>query len=94
MFTKNNDGNDYLSLYRDNSGHRTTYLEASVTYDRQFVDAHRVGALFLYNMKERKDNFPGNYIASLPYKPWYRRPIDLLIQRQVLRGRQLRLQWF
>lgn len=60
MFTKNNDGNDYLSLYRDNSGHRTTYLEASVTYDRQFVDAHRVGALFLYNMKERKDNFPGN----------------------------------
>ena len=68
MFTKNNDGNDYLSLYRDNSGHRTTYLEASVTYDRQFVDAHRVGALFLYNMKERKDNFPGNYIASLPYR--------------------------
>ncbi len=39
MFTKNNDGNDYLSLYRDNSGHRTTYLEASVSYDRQFVDA-------------------------------------------------------
>lgn len=63
MFTKNNDGNDYLSLYRDNSGHRTTYLEASVSYDRQFVDAHRVGALFLYNMKERKDNFPGSYIG-------------------------------
>lgn len=68
MFTKNNDGNDYLSLYRNNSGHRTTYLEASVSYDRQFVDAHRVGALFLYNMKERKDNFPGSYIASLPYR--------------------------
>lgn len=68
IFTKNNDGNDYLSLYRDNSGHRTTYLEASVSYERNFIDAHRFGALFLYNMKERVDNFPGSYIASLPYR--------------------------
>lgn len=68
QFTKNNDGNDYLTLYRDNSGHRTTYLEASISYERNFLDAHRFGALFLYNMKERTDNFPGSYIMSLPYR--------------------------
>lgn len=67
-FTKNNDGNDYLTLYRDNSGYRTTYLEASASYERNFMDTHRVGALFLYNMKEKVDNFPGSYIAALPYR--------------------------
>lgn len=33
MYTKNNDGNDYLVLYKDNKGNRTTYLEASLTYE-------------------------------------------------------------
>ena len=68
MYTKNNDGNDYLVLYKDNKGNRTTYLEASLTYENLFANAHRVGGLFLFNMREKIDNFPDSYIMSLPYR--------------------------
>ena len=68
MYTKNNDGNDYLVLYKDNKGNRTTYLEASLTYENLFANAHRVGGLFLFNMREKTDNFPDSYIMSLPYR--------------------------
>ena len=68
VYTKNNDGNDYLVLYKENSGHRTTYLEASLTYENLFANKHRVGALFLFNMREKTDNFPDSYIMSLPYR--------------------------
>ncbi len=68
IMKKNNDGNDYLTLWRGNSGERTTYLEASVTYDNVFKEVHRVGGLFLFNQRERTNNFPDSYILSLPYR--------------------------
>ncbi len=67
QYVKNNDGSDYLTLYRSNSGSRTIYLESSLTYDKAF-DKHRVGALFLFNLKNKTDNFPSSYIMSLPYR--------------------------
>ncbi len=66
VFHKNHDGNDYLSLSRSNRGSRTINLEASGTYERVFDDKHRVGGLFLFNMREYTDNFPGDYIAAFP----------------------------
>lgn len=68
IFKKNNDGNDYLSLWSGSSGERTTYLEASVNYENIFDEKHRVGGLFLFNMRERINNFPGSYVLSLPYR--------------------------
>lgn len=67
-FAKNNDGNDYLTLWKGNSGSRTIYLEGSTTYDRVFNDVHRVGGLFLYYHRDRADEFPSNYVFSLPYR--------------------------
>ena len=67
-YVKNNDGSDYLSLYRSNAGTRTFYLESSLTYDQVFAEKHRVGTLLLFNLKDKADNFPASYIASLPYR--------------------------
>ena len=65
IFHQNNEGNDYISLAKSNRGTRSINLEASVTYDNAFGN-HRLGGLFLFNMREYTDNFPDNYIASFP----------------------------
>ena len=68
ILKKNNDGNDYMTLWRGNSGQRTIYLESSISYDQVFNKDHRVGGLFLFNQKEMTNNFPESYIYSLPYR--------------------------
>ena len=62
-------GNDYMTLSSSNSGWNTLNLEASVNYERTFAGAHRVGGMFLFNMRNRTNNVPGySYIAAFPYK--------------------------
>ena len=68
MFHKNNDGSDYLTFGKSNAGSRTMYLEASLTYDRVFDQKHRIGGLFLYNMRELVNNSPDNHTTSIPYR--------------------------
>lgn len=68
IYHKNSDGSDYLGLEKGNSGNRSLALEASVTYERVFNQVHRVGGLFLFNMREYNDNFPNDYIASFTHK--------------------------
>src|SRR5690606_11082673 len=68
IFHKNIDGSDYLSLARSNRGSRTIYLESSITYENLFNETHRVGGLFLFNMREPTNNFPAYYIASFPFR--------------------------
>ncbi|MGV8095915.1 MAG: SusC/RagA family TonB-linked outer membrane protein [Mangrovibacterium sp.] len=74
ILQKNNDGNDYMSLWAGHSGERVIYLEGSVTYDHVFREQHRVGGLILFNMRERINNFPvanevtSAYLNSLPYR--------------------------
>lgn len=67
IFRKNRDGNDYMKLDVSNRGSHSMNLEASTTYEQVFSDRHRVGGLFLFTMREYKNNFPGNdYIKSFP----------------------------
>src|SRR5690606_2722631 len=68
VFHKVADGSDYLSLARSNRGTRTINLESSITYENFFNETHRVGGLFLFNMREHTNNFPANYIASFPFR--------------------------
>lgn len=68
ILKRTTDGGDYMTFERGNEGTRTTYLEASITYDRVFDDEHRVGGLFLFNQREHIDNFPSQYVYSLPYR--------------------------
>lgn len=61
-------GNNSLGFAIGRSGTMTTYLEASLNYNRLFNDTHRVGALFLYNHKIHVNTQAGSGDAALPYK--------------------------
>lgn len=68
LTNKNNDGTNVLGYEKSQTGTRTTYFEASLTYDRLFNQVHRVGGLLLYNQKVRNDLVASNSEGSLPYK--------------------------
>ncbi|HJC18529.1 MAG TPA: TonB-dependent receptor [Candidatus Alistipes stercoripullorum] len=69
MFRQIQTGTGYMSLdYVYPSGWTTTNFEASATYDRVFADDHRVGALFLFNMRSKSMLRPTSYIESWPYR--------------------------
>jgi len=61
-------GNDELAYTRSSSASMTTYLEASLNYNRVFAQKHRVGALFLYNHKIYRNLQTSDKFRSLPYK--------------------------
>lgn len=52
IYTEGNVGQDNLDYSKGNTGYTTTYIEASVNYNRTF-GKHSVGALFLYNQKQK-----------------------------------------
>lgn len=60
-------GSESLNYSNTVGGYKTTYLEASLTYDRVF-GKHRVGALFLYNQKKKTYTAASDMLGSLPYK--------------------------
>lgn len=69
VFESISGGNNYMTLSSSNAGWNTLNLEASLNYERTLANAHRVGAMFLYNMRTRTNNVPGaSYIAAFPYK--------------------------
>ncbi|WP_106832084.1 TonB-dependent receptor [Parabacteroides pacaensis] len=60
--------NEYLKVSNGSWGNRTIYLEASLTYERLFAQKHRVGGLFLFNMREQNTNQPADYISAIPHR--------------------------
>ena len=69
MFDQIVTGTGYMSLdYVYPKGWTTINFEASATYDRVFADDHRVGALFLFNMRSKSMLRPTSYIESWPYR--------------------------
>lgn len=63
-----NHGTNYLSLSTSNSSSTIINFETSLNYDRLFNDAHRVGGLFLFNLRSRTNNIPSSYIYAYPYR--------------------------
>ena len=61
-------GSGELGYSRRTDGTRTTYMEASLNYERLFAQKHRVGALFLYNHKIHNRTQDDDKFKSLPYK--------------------------
>ncbi|MDR1091522.1 MAG: TonB-dependent receptor [Prevotella sp.] len=61
-------GQAALKFDKKNGGSRATYLEASLSYDRLFDEKHRVGALLLFNQRERNNIVPEDALSSLPYR--------------------------
>ena len=61
-------GSDELAYSRESEAKMTTYLEASLNYNRVFAQKHRVGVLFLYNHKLLRKLQDSDKFKSLPYK--------------------------
>ncbi len=64
-----NSGTGYINTSNSSvSGQTILNLEASANYERSFNSAHRVGAMFLYYLRERTNINPGTYWNTFPYK--------------------------
>lgn len=61
------DGASAMGYSKSSSGSKTFYLETSLTYNRDF-GKHTVGALFLFNLKSRKDVQAADINKSIPYR--------------------------
>ena len=62
-------GSGYIHLgSAPTSGYNTLNFEAAMNYERQFAYAHRVSAMFLFNMRNKTNTSPGSYIAAFAYK--------------------------
>ncbi len=60
-------GEQFLGYAQSSTGERVMYLEGNVNYDRTFQD-HQVGAMFLYNMRNRLVSTAGDVIGSIPFR--------------------------
>lgn len=68
IFAPSNEGNNYMILSRENAGFTTINFEGSINYERVFADDHRVSGMFLYTLRSKSNNVPGNYIMAYPYR--------------------------
>lgn len=68
IFVQQTIGTNYMSLSRSNTSWTTINLEVSANYERTFASSHRVGAMFLYNIRKSSNNVPASYIYAFAYK--------------------------
>ena len=61
------DGASAMGYSKSSTGSKTFYLETSLTYNRDF-GKHSVGALFLFNLKSKKDVQAADINKSIPYR--------------------------
>lgn len=64
---RNREGSDELSFGNSSAATRTSYVEASLNYDRVF-GKHRVGGLMLFNQRVYRNLNSDSLIGSLAYK--------------------------
>jgi TonB-linked SusC/RagA family outer membrane protein len=67
QFTQVNQGNNFLSYERQNSGNRRFYSESAINYNKNF-DKHEVSGLLLYNQSDYVEAFAGDFISSIPFR--------------------------
>lgn len=67
VFTQTRIGQQFLGYSQTSKGERVMYLEGNLNYDRTFSN-HRVGAMFLYNMRNRLRSTAGDVITAIPFR--------------------------
>jgi len=67
IFTQTRIGQQFLGYSQASDGERIMYLEGNLNYDRTFSN-HRVGAMFLYNMRNRLQSTAGNVINAIAFR--------------------------
>ncbi|MET6999863.1 SusC/RagA family TonB-linked outer membrane protein [Chitinophaga defluvii] len=69
VYTQTNYGDEFMTFGAQTVDvQRTMYMEANLNYDRLFNGKHRVGALLLYNMREKLNGSAGDAIGGIPYR--------------------------
>lgn len=64
-----NSGTGYINTSNSGvTGQTILNVEASVNYEHSFKSAHRVGAMFLWYLRQRTNINPGSYWYTFPYK--------------------------
>ena len=64
-----NSGTGYINTASSGvSGQTILNIEASTNYEHTFASKHRVGAMFLYYIRQRSNINPGSYWYTFPYK--------------------------
>ncbi|MEG2061884.1 MAG: SusC/RagA family TonB-linked outer membrane protein, partial [Alistipes sp.] len=61
------DGESSMRYSKNGNGYKIFYLESSLTYNRTF-NKHAVGAMFLFNLKSKKDVQAEDINKSIPYR--------------------------
>jgi len=67
MFVQNRIGQQFLGYSQGSDGERIMYLEGNLNYDRTF-SSHRIGGMFLYNMRNRLKSTAGDVINAIPFR--------------------------
>ncbi|WP_316817518.1 TonB-dependent receptor [Pedobacter nyackensis] len=67
LYTQTRIGQQFLGYEQGSDGERVMYLEGNINYDRTFGN-HRVGAMFLYNMRNRLRSTAGDVITAIPFR--------------------------
>lgn len=67
IYTQSRYGQQFLDYSKSSTGERTMYLEGNLNYDHYF-GKHHVGAMMLYNMRNRLQSSAGDAIGSIPYR--------------------------
>ena len=67
IFVQTRYGQQFLDYSKSSTGERTMYLEGNVNYDRRF-GLHHIGAMVLYNMRNRLVSSAGDAVSSIPYR--------------------------
>ena len=66
--TASYNGTEYMSLVTSTGSYTIINAEASALYERMFAAAHRVSAMFLFNMRNYQNNTTSSYQEAFPYR--------------------------
>ena len=67
VYTQTRTGSTFLGYLTSTSAERTMYLEGNVNYNRSF-GSHNIGAMVVYNMRNRIVASAGSVTLSIPYR--------------------------
>lgn len=62
------EGSNTLGYGRTNNGNREYYMEASLRYNKDFGEKHRVSGLLVYTQSDEQGAFAANVTESIPHR--------------------------
>lgn len=67
IYSQTRVGQQFLGYGQSSTGERIMYLEGNLSYSKDLGD-HHIGAMALFNMRNRLESTAGNVISAIPYR--------------------------